>query len=379
GGGYCVAAGLDDALDQLESLRFQPHQLDYLDGLRLFRRDFLDWLAGMRFTGDVRTVAEGSVVHPNVPLLEVVAPLAEAQWVETLLLNTVNFQTLVATKASRIVQTAKPATVVEFGLRRAQGPNGGLWASRAAYLAGCAGTSNVEAGLLFGVPVIGTHAHSWVMSFDDERAAFDAYAAVYPDDTTLLIDTYDTLQTGLPNALAVAKQLEAAGRKLRGVRLDSGDLAYLARACRDAFDAAGLPYVKIVASSDIDEYTVAALKQQDAPIDVYGVGTRLVTAFQEPALGGVYKLAALQGADGVWRPKIKISGATAKTTIPGRKQAWRWERDGRHLADALSAFDEPSPSVFKHPDHDYQQTAVTDGAMSPLLELRMTNGRRLAP
>lgn len=368
-GGYCVAAGIEDALALVEQARFTADQIDYLRSLGLFQDDFLQCLRSLRFRGRIRAVAEGTVVFANEPILEVSGPIMEAQWLESMLLNCVNFQTLLATKACRIVLAAAPAAVIEFGLRRAQGPNGALWASRAAYIAGAIGTSNVEAGQRYGIPVYGTHAHSWVQSFDSEADAFRAYSETFPVGSILLIDTYDTLGSGLPAAIAEAKRLEENGHRLVGVRLDSGDLAYLSKECRRRLDAEGLDYVKIVASSDIDEYLLQDLKVQEAPIDMYGVGTRLVTAFQEPALGGVYKLVALRKKV-EWTPKIKISSNPAKTTIPGRKQVYRWESDGCYLGDAIALVDESPPVAMRHPDIEYKQTALPPLQLRPLLETR---------
>ncbi|MFO0949067.1 MAG: nicotinate phosphoribosyltransferase [Planctomycetota bacterium] len=378
GGGYAVAAGIEAAIDICLNAHFSSEQLDYLSDLGMFQTSFLEALSKLRFSGNVRAVPEGSVVFPHEPMLEVTGPLLESQWLETQLLNCVNFQTLIATKASRIIQAAKPATVVDFGLRRAHGPNGGLWASRSAYLAGCTATSNVESGFAYGIPLQGTHAHSWVMSFPTEVEAFRAYAEVFPDHTVLLIDTYDTLDQGLKSAIRVGLEMKAKGHSLRGVRLDSGDLAYLSKACRRELDEAGLNDVQIVASSDIDEYVIENLKMQQAEIDVYGVGTRLATAFQEPALGGVYKIVALE-ADGQWIPKLKVSSNPAKTTIPGRKQIYRWESGGQYLGDALAMLDEKPPERMRHRDLSYKQTEFRDGELLPLLETRIRDGARSRP
>lgn len=376
GGAYCIAGGIEDALDLVERMRFDPEDLEYLRSLGLFQEEFLGFLSSLRFQGEIRTVAEGAVVFPNEPILEVCGPLPEAQWIESILLNCVNFQTLIATKARRIVEAAAPASVVEFGLRRAQGPNGALWASRASYLAGAAGTSNLEAGRVYGIPVYGTHAHSWVQSFATEVEAFRAYSETFPDHSILLIDTYDTLGSGLAGAIQVAKQLAASGRCLAGVRLDSGDLAYLSKECRRRLDAEGLGYVKIVASSDIDEHLLQDLKVQGAPIDVYGVGTRLATAFGEPALGGVYKLTSIRRGER-WEPTIKVSSNPSKTTLPGRKQVYRWESDGRYLGDALALLEEPPPTWMRHPDVEFKQTSLDPGELRPLLELKWLGKRRL--
>lgn len=286
-GGYAVWAGLEPALDLLEGLCFSGDDLAYLESLGLFTPDFLEALRGWRFTGRVTAFREGRAVFPHEPLLTVTAPLWEAQLVETALLNTLNFQTLVATKAARCVLAASVSPhggqVVEFGARRAQGPDGALSATRAAFVGGAVGTSNVEAGRLYGIPVTGTHAHAWVESFPDELAAFRAYAELYPDATTLLLDTVDTLRSGLPNALTVARELRAAGHELKGVRLDSGDLAYLSRSVRAAFDAAGFGDVRIVASNDLSESVIASIIAEGGRVDVYGVGTQLVTAGGEGA------------------------------------------------------------------------------------------------
>ena len=374
GGGYCIAAGIEDALALIEQMHFSNDHLDYLRSLQLFQPAFLENLSTIRFRGDVRAVAEGSLIFPHEPLIEVSGPLPEAQWIESMLLNTVNFQTLIATKARRIVEAAKPAAVIEYGLRRAHGPNGALWASRASYLAGAVGTSNVEAGYIYGLPLYGTHAHSWVQSFDDEATAFRTYSDVFPNNSVLLIDTYDTLGSGLPLAIAEAKRLEQQGGRLVGIRLDSGDLAYLAKECRRRLDEAGLAYVKIVASSDIDEYLLQDLKVQGAPIDLYGVGTKLVTAFQDPALGGVYKLVAIQ-RQGSWLPKIKISSNPIKTTIPGRKQIYRWESQGKFLGDCLATIDDLPPNHMRHADIEYKQTSLSTAELTPLLEQRMKDGQ----
>lgn len=375
-GGYAIAAGIEDALDFATSVRFLPEHCDYLASQQIFRPAFVEFLAGLRFRGTIRAVEEGTLVFPNEPIVEVVAPLGEAQWLESALLNTINFHTLVATKASRMVREAHPAKVIEFGLRRSQGPDGALSAAQAAHLGGCVGTSNTQAGFRLGIPVFGTHAHSWVMSFESDEAAFRAYADVYPDHSTFLLDTYDTLRDGLPAAIAVGKEMAAAGHTLIAVRLDSGDLAYLSKACRAALDAAGLANVKILASSDVDEHVIRDLKAQGAPIDLYGVGTRLVTAYQEPALNGVYKLCATR--DGVaWRPRLKLSSNPAKTTIPGRKQVWRWESaGGRYLGDCLALIDEPAPTRMTSLESAHLRTSLEPGQLRPLLHERMREGHR---
>ncbi|TVT40056.1 nicotinate phosphoribosyltransferase [Hymenobacter setariae] len=342
-GGYAVAAGLALAVDYLENLRFTQEDIAYLASLqgskngRLFPDDFLAYLRDLTFTCDVDAVAEGTVVFGNEPLMRVQGPLLQAQLVETALLTVINFQTLIATKAARVRDAAGPdATVLEFGLRRAQGPDGGLEATRAAYLGGADGTSNVLAGRLYGIPVRGTHAHSWVQAFGDEKQAFAAYADAFPDDSTFLVDTYDTLD-GVRHAIEVALDMRQNGHELGGIRLDSGDLAYLSKAARELLDAAGLPNVRIVASNDLEENLITSLRQQGARIDIWAVGTQLVTAYNQPALGGVYKLAALRTADGQdWDFTLKLSEQQAKTSIPGILQVRRYLGDhGQPRADMI--------------------------------------------
>jgi nicotinate phosphoribosyltransferase len=342
-GGYAVAAGLALAVDYLENLRFTDEDIAYLasltgsKGARLFPNDFLGYLRDLKFTCDVDAVAEGTVVFGNEPLVRVQGPLLQAQLIETALLTIINFQTLIATKAARVRDAAGPtATVLEFGLRRAQGPDGGLEASRAAYLGGADGTSNVLAGRLYGIPVRGTHAHSWVQAFGDEKQAFSAYADAFPDDSTFLVDTYDTLD-GVRHAIAVALEMRQNGHELGGIRLDSGDLAYLSKAARQLLDDAGLPNVRIVASNDLEETLITSLQQQGARIDTWAVGTQLVTAYNQPALGGVYKLAALRTADGQdWDFTLKLSEQQAKTSIPGILQVRRYlGEQGQPRADMI--------------------------------------------
>lgn len=380
-GGYALWAGLEPMLDALESLRFTDGDLAYLDTLGLFRPAFLDALRGWRFTGRVDAFPEGSVVFSHEPLLTVTAPLWEAQLVETMLLNTLNFQTLIATKAARCVLAATSSphggSVVEFGARRAQGPDGALSATRAAVVGGATGTSNVEAGRRFGLPVTGTHAHAWVEAFPDELSAFRAYAQTYPDATTLLLDTVDTLGSGLPNALTVARELRGAGHELRGVRLDSGDLAYLSRHIRAALDAAGFPDVRIVASNDLSEDVIAALIAEGARIDVYGVGTQLVTAGGEGggALGGVYKLVQLGG-----RPRMKLTADPGKASVPGVKHVWRGSEgpDAPYAWDVLTLGGPPAPGdVVSDPVNPLRAARLpADLHWAPAREVVMEGGVR---
>lgn len=338
--GYAVAAGLGPVRDILDSFRFSQSDVEYLatltgnDGRPLFEERFLDYLGDLRLTCDVDGIAEGTVVFQNEPLLRVRGPIIQAQILETVLLNVINFQTLIATKASRICSAAQGDPVLEFGLRRAQGIDGALAASRAAFIGGCTATSNVLAGKLHGIPVRGTHAHSWVMSFDDEPTAFAEYAAAMPNNCVFLVDTYDTLQ-GVRHAIEVGHRLAAKGHRMVGIRLDSGDLAYLSIEARKLLDAAGFSDAAIVASNDLDEHLIESLKHQGATISVWGVGTKLVTAYDQPALGGVYKLGAVQDEEGTWQPRMKISEQMIKSSIPGILQVRRIEREGRIVADAI--------------------------------------------
>lgn len=313
-----VACGLGPALDYLESLHFTGDELSYLAGLDLFDDSFLDYLSNLRFTGDVEAVPEGSPVFGDEPLMRITAPLAEGQLVETALLNQLCYSSLVASNASQLVAAARGKSVLEFGARRAHGPNGAMTGARAAMIGGCTATSNVAAGREFGVAVSGTQAHAWIMAFDTELEAFREYARTFPDACVLLVDTYDTLLSGLPNAITVAREMQAAGTALAGIRLDSGDLATLATQSRRMLDEAGFESVEILASGDLNAARVAELEQLGTPIDGYGVGTSLLTARQDPALSGVYKLAEVNG-----RPVMKLSSTAAKMTSPGRKQVWR--------------------------------------------------------
>jgi len=386
-GGYAIAAGLEPALEWLEVFRFGAAELDYLAGLKtktgtdLFKKEFLEYLGELRLKLDIDAMPEGSAVFGHEPLLRVQGPILHAQLVETALLNILNFQTLIATKATRICGAAAGAPVVEFGYRRAQGPDGGLSASRAAWIGGCEGTSNVLAGQRYGVPVRGTHAHSWVMSFDDESEAFDRYAEAMPDNSTLLVDTYDTL-AGVDHAIATARKLRERGHELSGIRLDSGDLAWLSQQARMKFDAAGFPEVKIVASNDLDENLIESLRHQGAKIDVWGVGTNLVTAADQPALGGVYKLAALKREDDTWQPRIKLSEQTAKSSIPGRLQVRRFLEAGQLTGDAIYDIDRSIPEevAIVDPGDPIRMKKIPSGAeFIDVLEPVMKAGKRVNP
>ena len=345
GSGYAITCGLDQVIDYIKNLSFSYDDIDYLRNQGIFDEDFLEYLAGYHFTGDIYAIAEGTVVFPREPLLKVKAPIMEAQLVETALLNIINHQSLIATKASRVVYAAGGSGVMEFGLRRAQGPDAGTYGARAAVIGGCDGTSNVLAGKCFDIPILGTHAHSWIMSFDDEYHAFRAYADLYPDSCTLLVDTYDTLRSGVPNAIRVFEELRAEGHmpKHYGIRLDSGDLAYLTKKARIMLDEAGFPDAVIAASGDLDENLITSLKSQGAPITSWGVGTKLITSADCPAFGGVYKLAASKpkGAD-EFTAKIKISENIEKITNPGNKTIYRiYDKEtGMLRADLICFADE---------------------------------------
>jgi nicotinate phosphoribosyltransferase len=339
-GGFTLAAGLEDCLHYLLGFHFEESDLAYLSGLKgndakpLFEPEFFDYLRELRIDLDVHAVPEGTVVFPQEPLLRVQGAIIQAQLVETALLNFVNFQSLIATKAARICLAAGSDPVIEFGLRRAQGVDGALTASRAAFIGGCVGTSNVLAGKLMGIPVKGTHAHSWVMSFDDEPTAFRAYAEALPNNCVFLVDTYESLD-GVRHAIETGKHLRKKGQRLIGIRLDSGDLAYLSIEARKLLDSAGFADAVILASNDLDEHLIASLKQQGARISVWGVGTKMVTAYDQPALGGVYKLSALRAPDGTWMHKLKLSEQGAKVTNPGILQIRRFRSDAEFIGDAI--------------------------------------------
>lgn len=369
GGEAAIACGAGPAADYLDGLRFSEEELAYLaklsgiDGKALFDAGFLDYLRDLDWRLEVDAVPEGEIVLPHAPLLRVRGPLLQCQLVETALLNSVNFQTLIATKAARLCDAADGDAVIEFGLRRAQGPDGGLSASRAAYIGGCAGSSNVLAGLRYGIPVKGTHAHSWVMCFDEESDAFDHYAEAMPNNTILLVDTYDTLD-GVGHAIATGRKLRERGHELIGIRLDSGDLARLSIEARKLLDEAGMTGAKIVASNDLDEDSIRDLKAKGARVDLWGVGTKLATAAGQPALGGVYKLGAIRDESGAWQRRIKLSNDAAKVSNPGALQvSRRRSKEGRVVEDTL--FDELDPGV-KFPED-----------AGPLLVPAVRKGRRV--
>ena len=369
GNGYAICAGLDQLIDYIKRLEFSDEDIAYLDSLHLFEDDFLEYLRGFHFSGDIYAIPEGTVIFPREPLVKVVAPIMEAQLVETALLTIINHQSLIATKTARVVYAADGGGVMEFGLRRAQGPDAGVYGARAAMIAGCIGTSNVLAGQLFDVPVKGTHAHSWIMSFPDEYTAFKKYSELYPDACCLLVDTYDTLKSGVPNAIRVFTEMREAGIELKnyGIRLDSGDLAYLTKRARQMLDEAGFSDAFISASSDLDEYLITSLKSQGCCIDSWGVGTNMITSKDCPAFGGVYKLAAIQDEHGNFIPKIKLSENIEKITNPGNKTVFRIYEKADHkikadlicLADEV--FDESSDLTIFDPLETWKRTKLKAG------------------
>ena len=369
---YAVAAGMAQLRDYINDLRFEEEDISYLRSLRLFDEDFLTSLRDFRFTGDISAVREGDFIFPGEPIVRVDAPLYQAQLIETALLNLVGHQTLIATKANRVVRAAQGDAVMEFGLRRAQGPDAGVLGARAAVIGGCGSTSNVLAGQLFGMPVSGTHAHSWVMSFDSEIDAFRAYANCFPEKTLLLADTYDTLRSGVPNAIRVFREQREKGYEPLGIRLDSGDLAYLSRKARQMLDEAGFPNAKICVSNDLDEYLIRDLKLQGARIDLWGVGTRLITSAGRAALGGVYKLCALE-KDGRMQPKIKLSDTLEKITLPGKQEIWRlYGPEGMAVADLIALegedIDFTAPLTIFHPQETWKKMTLEHYSVKKLLQ-----------
>ena len=371
---YSLACGLEQVVDYILNLNFGEEEIAYLKSLNVFREDFLEYLKNFKFTGDVYAVKEGTVVFPGEPILTVKAPIMQAQLIETAILNIMNFQTLIATKSAKINYAAKGDVVMEFGLRRAQAPDAGLYGARAAVVGGCSVTSNVLAGKMFDIPVSGTHAHSWVMNFKDEYTAFMEYAKVYPENTLLLVDTYDTINQGVPNAIRVFDYLKSKGYKPKGIRLDSGDLAYLSKKAREMLDKAGYPDTVICASGDLDEYSIRSLKMQGAKIDLWGVGTRLITSADMPALGGVYKLAAIIDKEGNVTPKIKLSNNAAKITNPGFKNIYRVydKKTGKAEADFIflrneEPYDTDKPLVLTHPTERWKKTTYTNYELRPLM------------
>ena len=376
---YTLAAGLEQAIEYIRDLHFSDEDIAYLRSVGCFDEEFLAYLRDLRFTGDIWAVPEGTVVFPMEPILRVTAPIIEAQLVETTLLNIIGHQTLIATKAARVVHAAGDGAVLEFGLRRAQGPDAGIYGARAAMIGGCRSTSNVLTGEMFGAPVSGTHAHSWVMSFPDELTAFRAYAKFFPDACLLLVDTFNVLKSGMPHAIQVFKELRAAGHEPLGIRIDSGDLAYLSREARRMMDEAGFPNAKVCVSGDLDEYLINDLKQQGARIDIWGVGTKLITSSDCPALGGVYKLAA-EIIDGHVVNKMKVTENPAKVTNPGIKKLLRlYDENGMAVADLIALqdeeFDESKPLTIFDPVDTWKEMTLTNYHIRNLHEPLFVNGQ----
>ena len=368
--GYSICAGLEQVIDYINNLHFEDDDIAYLRSLGIFGEDFLEYLRDFHFSGDIYAIPEGSIMFPREPMIKVIAPIMEAQLVETAILNIINHQSLIATKTSRVCFAARGDGIMEFGLRRAQGPDAGTLGARAAMIGGCVGTSNVLAGQLFDVPVKGTHAHSWIMSFPDEYTAFKTYANMYPSACILLVDTYDTLKSGVPNAIRVFTEMREAGIPLTfyGIRLDSGDLAYLSKKARKMLDEAGFPDAVISASNDLDEYLIDSLKVQGCKITSWGVGTHLITSKDWPSFGGVYKLAAIQDAQSdEFIPKIKLSENSEKITNPGNKKIYRiYEKDtGKIKADLIclvdETYDENEPLVLFDPNEPWKKTKLLPG------------------
>src|SRR5574344_1769756 len=381
-GGFSVLAGNETLLDAITSFRFSKADIDYLASQKMFDQGFLDYLSAWHFTGDLYTMDEGTVIFPQEPIVRIEADLIEAQIVEGLILNHINFQSLIATKTARVWLASNKGGIMEFGLRRAQGPDGAMSASRAAYIGGAAGTSNTLAGKLYGIPVMGTMAHSWIMSFPSELEAFEAYAKIYPTKTIFLIDTYDTLKSGIKNAIKAGAKLVEQGYNF-GVRLDSGDIAYLSQEVRKELDKAGFPQAFISVSNELTEEIVETLVQQNAPIASWGVGTHMVTGGNEASFTGVYKLAARHDAKtDKMIPAMKFSDNPAKTTNPGIKNVWRlYDDDGMARADILGLEDETIEANkeyrYYHPMIDYRQFTYTAAKVKPMLKKRLEKGQRV--
>jgi nicotinate phosphoribosyltransferase len=378
-GGYTIVCGIDQLVEYINNLNFSDSDLDYLRSLNLFSEKFLEFLKEFKFTGDIYTVPEGTVMFPNEPIIRVKAPLYQAQLIETALLTIVNFQSLIATKASRVCFAAQGDSVLEFGLRRAQGPDAGIYGARAAIIGGCSATANVLAGKMFNIPIVGTHAHSWVQKFDSELEAFEAYANIYPDKCLLLVDTYDVLNSGVPNAIKVFKDLREKGFEPVGIRLDSGDLDYLSKECKKLLDAAGFENIKITASNDLDEYCISDLKSSGSPINSWGVGTKLITSSDSPSLGGVYKLVASYKND-EFEPKIKISEDPEKITNPGYKKVVRiYNSQGKAEADLVMLEDEVldtnKPLTIFHPLYNWKKKTFKNYTIKELLQPLFVEGK----
>ena len=387
-GGFAIFAGLEQILQYLEGMRFDPEDIAYLRGLELFNEDFLDYLSRFRFTGDVYAFPEGTVMYPNEPIITVVADLVQAQIVETELLAQVNHQSLIATKANRIVRAAQGRAVSDFGARRAHNNDAAVLGARACYIGGVSGTATVSAGQEFDIPVGGTMAHSWVMFYQDELTAFRKFVEVYPDNCILLVDTYDVLKSGVPNAIKVFDEMKAKGISSRsyGIRLDSGDLAYLSREARRMLDEAGYRGAKIVVSNSLDEYTITSILDQGGQIDSFGVGERMITAKSDPVFGAVYKLCAVTNAEGQWEPRIKISETVEKITNPGLKRVYRvYNAEGNAFADLIAGQDGVTDEDVKQgiividPERPWKKRLFRDCTLRELQTKVMEGGRRTGP
>ncbi len=387
GGGYSVFAGLHPVLEIVENLRFSESDIVYLKSTGLFQDDFLSMLRDFRFQGDIYAFEEGSIIFPQEPVLRVHASILEAQLIETISLNIINYQSLIATKASRIFHAGRQKPLLEFGLRRAHGVDGALSATRAALIGGAESTSNVAAGKEYSVPVRGTMAHSWVMAFGNEAEAFEKYAELYPHNTILLVDTYNTLESGIPEAIGVLRKLKEKGINNFGIRLDSGDMEYLTKEARRMLDDAGLVECKILVSNDLDEFVIQELESKNSPIDAYGVGTRLITGDGSASFGGVYKLAAIKSG-GLFLPRLKVSNNMEKTTNPGIKNVYRLEASGNYLADLMALeeeseniiakFNKKEPVTFYHPASPFEKKIYAHyESVTPMLRKRMEKGKRL--
>ena len=383
-GGFAIFAGLEQVIDYIEDMHFDDEDIEYFRSLNMFNDKFLEFLRTYRFRGDILAFEEGSIIYPNEPILVVNAPLIDAQMVETAILAQINHQSLIATKARRIVRAADGRAVSDFGARRAHNMDSAVYGARAAYIGGAVGSATVLAGQLFGIPISGTMAHSWVMYHDSEYDAFRKYAEIYPDDTVLLIDTYDVLKSGTPNAIRVAKEvLGPMGKRLKGVRLDSGDLAYLTKEVRRMLDDAGLEDCRIIASNSLDEYSITSIIDQGACIDSFGVGERLITAKSDPVFGAVYKLSAIE-RDGECQPKIKVSEAVEKITNPGRKNVFRiYDATGHAVADLLTHdWEEPdlsTPYRCIDPKKPWKDVVLKGCTARPLLHKIIEDGKRVVP
>lgn len=383
-GGYAIFAGLEQIIEYVENLHFDSEDIRYFSSMNQFSEEFLEYLKSFRFTGDIYAFPEGTVMYPNEPVITVVAPLIDAQLIETVILTQVNHQSLVATKANRIVRAAKGRGVMDFGARRAHNMDAALYGARAAYIGGASGTATVLAGKEFGIPVNGTMAHSWVMYYKDEYEAFKRYAESYPDDVVLLVDTYDVIHSGIPNAIRVAKEiLEPVGKRLKGIRLDSGDLAYLSKKARKMLNDAGLTDCRIVVSNSLDEYTIASILNQGGRIDSFGVGERLITAKSDPVFGAVYKIAAVE-ENGSFVPRIKVSETVEKITNPGLKRIYRvYCESGQAIADLITSAEETidlsRPYRFVDPEKPWKKRYFENCRVKELQKLVVKDGKRVVP